>query len=70
LGTAINESLQNEIQITVIATGFAEKSARQLSAAEYFGRSSSISPSSTTSSVSSSTGEDILDVPDFLKKND
>ena len=70
LGTAINESLQNEIQITVIATGFAEKSARQISAAEYFGRSSSISQSSTTSSLSSSAGEDILDVPDFLKKND
>lgn len=66
LGTAINESLQNEIQITVIATGFAEKSARQISAAEYFGRSSSISPSTS----SSSSGGDFPDVPDFLKKND
>ena len=69
LGTAINESLQNEIQITVIATGFAEKSARQISAAEYFGRSSSISPTSPSSS-SPSLGGDFPDVPDFLKKND
>ena len=44
IGTAINEAFQNEIQITVIATGFAEKgqssiNTPQLSAAEYFSRS-------------------------------
>ncbi len=68
IGTAINESFQNEIQITVIATGFAEKSARstlQMSAAEYF--------QGITSETSSSTGFEFpkikLDVPEFLKKN-
>ena len=69
IGTAINESLQNEIQITVIATGFAEKSTRgalQMSAAEYFSSKSEGGSSSTGSS-----GLDFpnLDVPDFLKKN-
>jgi len=74
IGTAINEAFQNEIQITVIATGFSEKSNQssinmpQMSAAEYF------QGKSTT--TSSSNGFDFpkmpsmnLDVPDFLKKN-
>lgn len=75
IGTAINESFQNEIQITVIATGFAEKpqspAMPQMSAAEYFQGK----PSSTTSTSTSSSGFDFpkmpdlnLDVPDFLKK--
>ncbi len=69
IGTSINESLQSEIQITVIATGFAEKSTRgamQLSAAEYFKGDTS---AQTTSSSSSIEFPQIhLDVPDFLKK--
>lgn len=69
IGTSINESLQNEIQITVIATGFAEKSTRgtlQMSAAEYF-------KGDTTATTSSSSPnfefpQIHLDVPEFLKK--
>ena len=69
IGTAVNEAFQNEIQITVIATGFAEKSEApvQLSAAEYF-------QSKTTTVETPSTGSGFpklslnLDVPDFLKK--
>jgi cell division protein FtsZ len=70
IGTAVNEAFQNEIQITVIATGFAEKSEApvQLSAAEYF-------QSKTTTVETPSTGSGFpklslnLDVPDFLKKD-
>ena len=77
IGTAINEAFQNEIQITVIATGFAEKSAQgpQLSAAEYFqGRTTSTSGLTSSQSSSSNFGFPQmqpmhLDVPDFLKKN-
>jgi cell division protein FtsZ len=69
IGTALNEELQNEIQITVIATGFTEKpqgafSSQQMSAAEYFqGKSTSTTDTSFPKSSFS------LDVPDFLKKN-
>ena len=69
IGTAINESLQNEIQITVIATGFAEKSTRgalQMSAAEYF---SGKNPAGIGATTSSNLEFPSLDVPDFLKKN-
>ena len=69
IGTAINESLQNEIQITVIATGFAERTSRgslQMSAAEYF---SGKTPIGVTSSASEGIEFPKLDVPDFLKKN-
>ncbi len=69
IGTAINEEMQNDIQITVIATGFLDKPKNDLglSAAEYF------QGKSTFSSGNSSTGFELpkieLDVPDFLKKN-
>lgn len=69
IGTSINESFQNEIQITVIATGFAENSSRgalQMSAAEYF-------KGDTNSQTPAFGGVDFpqihLDVPDFLKKS-
>ncbi len=71
IGTSINEAFQNEIQITVIATGFAEKaetiSAPKLSAAEYF-------QGKTSSTEASNFGfgqmpQISLDVPDFLKKD-
>jgi cell division protein FtsZ len=68
IGTSINEAFQNEIQITVIATGFSEKSQgafspQQMSAAEYFqGKTTSTDTSFSKSSFS-------LDVPDFLRKN-
>ena len=71
IGTAINEAFQNEIQITVIATGFAEKSSQtintpQLSAAEYFqGKTTT----SSTNDLSFPKMPSIsLDVPDFLKR--
>lgn len=66
IGTAINESLQNEIQITVIATGFSEKTEKnplQMSAAEYFQGSN---PANSTSKIE--LPQFHLDVPDFLKK--
>ena len=73
IGTAINEAFQNEIQITVIATGFAEKSAQgpQLSAAEYFqGKTSSTTSQSSSSNFGFPQMQPMhLDVPDFLKKN-
>ncbi|MBP3821477.1 cell division protein FtsZ [bacterium] len=71
IGTSINEAFQNEIQITVIATGFAEKSTRgaiQMSAAEYFsGQSNSASNTPSTSNIEFPKFS--LDVPDFLKKD-
>ena len=73
IGTAINEAFQNEIQITVIATGFAEKSTQgpQLSAAEYFqGKTSSTTSQSSSSNFGFPQMQPMhLDVPDFLKKN-
>ncbi len=69
IGTSINESLQNEIQITVIATGFAEKSTRgalQMSAAEYFKGDTTATTSSSSSSFE--FPQIHLDVPEFLKK--
>lgn len=61
IGTAINEAFQNEVQITVIATGFAEKSQSttatpQLSAAEYFqGRNTSTNSTLGTNFGTSTT---------------
>ncbi len=79
IGTAINEAFQNEIQITVIATGFAEKSqsslnSPQLSAAEFFqGKNTAASAMNSTSSSANIGFPKVptmtLDVPDFLKKN-
>lgn len=85
IGTAINDSFQNEIQITVIATGFTDKSERmatpQLSAADFFSnKNANYTPFNTTSSAISTTGtaqitsnikfpQINIDVPDFLKKN-
>ncbi len=73
IGTAINEAFQNEIQITVIATGFAEKpnqssiNTPQLSAAEYF--QGKTTTSTSTSDLSFPKMPSInLDVPDFLKR--
>ncbi len=78
IGTAINEAFQNEIQITVIATGFSEKpdqssiNTPQLSAAEYFqGKSTSGIGNSTLSTNAGfpQMPQLKLDVPDFLKKD-
>ena len=82
IGTAINEAFQNEIQITVIATGFSGKSqvsltTPQLSAAEYFQGKTTPAGSGISSSTSNSSTNIgfpkipamTLDVPEFLKKN-
>jgi cell division protein FtsZ len=72
IGTAINEAFQNEIQITVIATGFAEKpnqssiNTPQLSAAEYFQGKTTTSSSNDLSFPKMPSMS--LDVPDFLKR--
>lgn len=74
IGTSVNEAFQNEIQITVIATGFAEKSDRssvnmpQMSAAEYF-QGKTTSSSNGNSFEFPKVPSMNLDVPDFLKKN-
>ena len=72
IGTAVNEAFQNEIQITVIATGFAEKSEApvQLSAAEYFQGKTTTTTVETPSNSSGFPKLSLnLDVPDFLKKD-
>lgn len=80
IGTAINDSFQNEIQITVIATGFTDKGNQsaintpQISAAEYFqGKTSTQSNVGTSSSTLAGGFPKMpsmnLDVPDFLRKN-
>ncbi|MDY6358346.1 MAG: cell division protein FtsZ [Cyanobacteriota bacterium] len=75
IGTSFNDAMQNEIQITVIATGFAEKTSR-MSAADYFKDKTPLSGSTTTTSTTSGSSTPAfefpklnLDVPDFLKKN-
>ncbi len=73
IGTSINESLQNEIQITVIATGFTPKEERsplKMSAAEYFQGKSPDSNEIGKTNISGIEFPQIhLDVPDFLKKD-
>jgi len=72
IGTAINESFQNEIQITVIATGFEEKAqtpVTQMSAAEYFSGSSTTSDKSSLGEINFPKLPSIsFDLPDFMKK--
>ena len=73
IGTAINEAMQNEIQITVIATGFEEKKIDvplKMSAAEYFqGKTDEPGVTSSPSGFSKIQFPPLnLDVPDFLKK--
>ena len=71
IGTAINEAFQNEIQITVIATGFSEKpeiDTPQLSAAEYFSGNSSNTNTSLSEINFPKMPSISFDVPDFLKK--
>ncbi len=82
-GSVIDERIQGEIQITVIATGFelrkneVDKFAAQnqetkpINIDELFGGQTTITPSATPK-VSQKTASDfannILDIPDFLKK--
>ena len=84
IGTAVNENIQGEIQITVIATGFELKNSskpeqktdvKQLSASDFFAGTFNNSPVSTPQSqVRRSSMPDVspsftnIEIPDFLKK--
>ena len=84
IGTAVNENIQGEIQITVIATGFEMKNQlpeektdiKQLSAADFFANSSfnssvASAPQQTvrrTSMPEVSHSFTNIEIPDFLKK--
>lgn len=80
IGTAVNESIQNEIQITVIATGFELKNnnpaasmfgssstdadGKQMNAADFF----SGAFTNQTKSVLSNNNFTNIEIPDFLKR--
>ncbi len=82
IGTAVNENIQNEINVTVIATGFEVKKnvdmpktdVKQLSASDFFaGTFTSATPSNLTTPRRSSmpevsSGFSNIEIPDFLKK--
>ena len=78
IGTAVNESIQGEIQITVIATGFELKNNSQVS---MFGSTSSDDKpqmnaadffsgafNTQTKSVLSNNNFTNIEIPDFLKR--
>ena len=84
IGTAVNENIQGEIQITVIATGFELKNqkpeekteVKQLSASDFFAGTfnSSVGSQPQSSTVRRSSMPDVsssftnIEIPDFLKK--
>jgi cell division protein FtsZ len=78
-GSVIDDRIQGEIQITVIATGFelkknqVEKFAQEpeektLGAMDLFSGSTLNNPSPKVSKAASDFANNILDIPDFLKK--
>lgn len=79
IGTAVNENIQGEIQITVIATGFEMKAqlpqekteVKQLNASDFFAgtfNSSVGAPVRRTSMPDVSPSFTNIEIPDFLKK--
>ena len=76
IGTAVNENIQGEIQVTVIATGFELKNqpieekteTRQLNAADFFASSGSFNQPRRTSIPEVSPSFTNIEIPDFLKK--
>ena len=72
-GTVIDESMGDELQITVIATGFEKEEERRTGSqyenivADAWRKRNTSSISSTTSSSNDSNGD--LDIPTFLRKN-
>jgi len=58
-GAVIDEAMGDEIRVTVIATGFGAQRRRR--------RGSGEAPVSVSSSGSPEQGEDVLDVPPFLR---
>ena len=78
-GAVIDDRIQGEIQITVIATGFElkknevdkfaqEQDEKTLGAMDLFGSSNFNNPSSKVSKSASEFANNILDIPEFLKK--
>ncbi len=76
IGTNVNENIQGEIQVTVIATGFELKNqmpeekveTRQLNAADFFASSGSFNQPRRTSIPEVSPSFTNIEIPDFLKK--
>ena len=81
IGTAVNENIQGEIQITVIATGFEmknqlpeeKKEVRQLSASDFFANTFNTTAQPQpqvrrTSMPDVSSSFTNIEIPDFLKK--
>ena len=76
IGTNVNENIQGEIQITVIATGFELKNqlpeekaeARQLNAVDFFANTGSFNQPRRTSISEVSPSFTNIEIPDFLKK--
>ena len=76
IGTAVNENIQGEIQVTVIATGFELKNqsveekpeTRQLNAADFFASTGSFNQPRRTSIPEVSPSFTNIEIPDFLKK--
>ena len=77
IGTAVNENIQGEIQVTVIATGFELKNQmpeekvepKQLNAADFFASSGSFNQPRRTSIPEVSPSFTNIEIPDFLKKS-
>ncbi len=75
IGTNVNENIQGEIQVTVIATGFElkntlpeEKVEKSLNAADFFASSGSFNQPRRTSIPEVSPSFTNIEIPDFLKK--
>ena len=81
IGTAVNENIQGEIQITVIATGFELKNnspvstfgssssvdgSKQLNAVDFFSGAFNNQPKPVLSSSSNNFTN--IEIPDFLKR--
>ena len=66
-GAVIDESLDEDIVITVIATGFEKEDEKVPSIGEITSKSWSPKTSTISSDTSSSSGD--LDIPTFLRKN-
>jgi len=78
-GSVIDDRIQGEIQITVIATGFElkknqvdkfnqEQEEKTLGAMDLFGGAALNNPSPKVSKAASDFANNILDIPEFLKK--
>ena len=79
-GSVVDDRIQGEIQITVIATGFElkknevdkfnqqQEETKTLGAMDFFGGANLNNPSPKVSKAASEFANNILDIPEFLKK--